>query len=123
MDAREKEYSPSCEEFVFDREKVERLSAEMISEGEALELASTFKALGDQTRAKILYALSKGELCVCDISVLMNMSGSAISHHLRVLRSLRLVKHRKEGRMVFYSLDDEHIMSLLKECLTHVRHS
>lgn len=118
----DKEYSPSCEAFAFDKEKVERISAEMIPEGEASGLASTFKALGDHARAKILYALSREELCVCDISVLLNMSESAISHHLRVLRSLRLVKYRKEGRMVFYSLDDEHILNLLKECLSHVRH-
>ncbi len=120
---KEKEYSPSCEAFAFDKEKVERVAAEMIPEGQASELASTFKALGDPVRAKILYALSKEELCVCDISVLLNMSESAISHHLRVLRSLRLVKYRKEGRMVFYSLDDEHILNLLEECLSHVRHS
>jgi ArsR family transcriptional regulator len=123
MSVHEKEYSPSCETFAFDKDKVERVFSQMIKEGEALELASTFKALGDQTRSKILYALSKEELCVCDISVLLNMSESAISHHLRVLRSLRLVKHRKEGRMVFYSLDDEHILNLLEECLSHVRHS
>ena len=118
----EKEYSPSCEAFAFDKEKVERISAQMIPDVESSELASIFKALGDQARARILYALSKEELCVCDISVLLNMSESAISHHLRVLRSLRLVKCHKEGRMVFYSLDDEHILNLLQECLSHVRH-
>jgi ArsR family transcriptional regulator len=120
---REKEYSPSCEAFAFDKDKVERVSAVMIDDVEAYELAATFKALGDQARAKILHALSKEELCVCDISTLLNMSESSTSHHLRVLRSLRLVKFRKEGRMVFYSLDDEHILNLLEECLSHVRHS
>jgi DNA-binding transcriptional ArsR family regulator len=84
------------------------------------ELSETFKVLGDSTRIKIILALSAEELCVCDIANLLNMSDSAISHQLRILRNLRLVKYRKEGKMAFYSLDDKHINELLKHGLEHV---
>ena len=85
-----------------------------------LKVAETFSALGDLTRTKIISALSKEELCVCDIAALLNATKSAISHQLRILRNMRLVKYRKEGKMVFYSLDDEHITNLVGECLRHV---
>jgi ArsR family transcriptional regulator len=83
-------------------------------------LAETFRALGDATRVKILDALSHEELCVCDLAALVGLSQSAISHQLRVLRTLRLVRPRREGRMVYYSLDDDHIISLFREGLRHV---
>lgn len=85
-----------------------------------LLLAETFQALGDTSRVQIVWALSKGERCVGDIAILLDMSQPAVSHHLRTLRNLKLVKVRKDGRTSFYSLDDEHIEALLKEGLDHV---
>lgn len=83
-------------------------------------LAETFQAMGDSTRVKIIWSLSKGELCVGDLAELLGMSQPAVSHHLRTLRNLRLVKVRKEGRTSFYTLDDEHIDHLLREGINHV---
>ena len=83
-------------------------------------LAETFKALGDPTRVQIVWALTHGELCVTDIANLLSVSPSAISHHLRTLRNLRLVKIRRDHRTLFYSLDDEHIEHLLEEGMEHV---
>lgn len=86
-------------------------------------LADVFKVFGDPTRVKILTALSKHEMCVCDIAVLLNMTVSAISHQLRILRQARLVKFRKDGRSNYYSLDDSHVESIMKEALEHIAHS
>jgi ArsR family transcriptional regulator, lead/cadmium/zinc/bismuth-responsive transcriptional repressor len=83
-------------------------------------LADTFRVLGDPTRVRILDALSGGELCVCDIASLVCISESAVSHQMRLLRGMRLVRHRRDGRQVFYALDDHHIIELLKQALTHV---
>ncbi|HSC29525.1 MAG TPA: metalloregulator ArsR/SmtB family transcription factor [Vicinamibacterales bacterium] len=83
-------------------------------------LAETFRVLGDPTRVRILDALSGGELCVCDIAALVNLSESAVSHQLRLLRGMRLVRPRRAGRLVFYALDDSHIIELLHQGLTHV---
>lgn len=83
-------------------------------------LAETFQALGDSSRIQIVWALSHGELCVGNIAEVLEMSQPTVSHHLRTLRNLKLVKIRKEGRTSFYSLDDEHIEHLLKEGIEHV---
>ena len=83
-------------------------------------LADTFRVLGDPTRVRILDALSAGELCVCDIASLVGISESAVSHQLRVLRGMRLVRPRRAGRLVYYAVDDQHILELLKQALTHV---
>jgi len=88
---------------------------------EILSLAEIFRTLGDPTRVKILQALSVQELCVCDLAKLLGISESATSHQLRVLRSQKLARFRKEGKMAFYSLDDAHIDGLMKEALRHVR--
>jgi ArsR family transcriptional regulator, lead/cadmium/zinc/bismuth-responsive transcriptional repressor len=89
--------------------------------GEAVNrLAETFRVLGDPTRVRILDVLSAGELCVCDIADLVQMSESAVSHQLRVLRGTRLVRPRRAGRQVYYSLDDQHIISLFQQGLRHV---
>jgi ArsR family transcriptional regulator len=92
----------------------------LIAPGLAATLAETFRALGDPTRVRILDALSRAELCVCDIAALLGISGSAISHQLRLLRSLRLVRSRRAGRMVFYALDDDHITRLFAQGMEHV---
>ena len=84
------------------------------------ELAELFKVLGDNTRVKILYALLKAEMCVCDIAALLGMTQSAISHQLRVLKQSRLVKYRKEGKIVYYSLDDEHVKQIFDQGLIHI---
>jgi len=86
----------------------------------ATTLAETFRALGDPTRVRILDALSRAELCVCDIATLLSLTESAVSHQLRLLRSLRLVRSRRAGRMVFYALDDGHIIRLFAQGLEHV---
>ena len=83
-------------------------------------LAETFSVLGDPTRVRILDVLGSGELCVCDIASLVAMSESAVSHQLRLLRTMRLVRPRRAGRQVFYSVDDHHILELLKLAGTHV---
>lgn len=85
-----------------------------------VKISQTFKVLGDPTRTKIIFALSKEELCVCDIATLLGISQSATSHQLRVLRNMNLVRYHKEGRVAFYSLDDEHIKNLFDEGLKHV---
>lgn len=96
--------------------------AESLLDEDARQVAETFKILGDVTRVKILHALSKRELCVCDLAAVVAMGQSAVSHQLRLLRGLRLVKYRREGKMVWYSLDDEHVFSLLSQGLEHVIH-
>jgi DNA-binding transcriptional ArsR family regulator len=84
--------------------------------------AELFKVFGDYTRLKIIYALLKKELCVCDIAEVLGMSQSSISHQLRVLKSARLVKFRKEGKVVYYSLDDDHVGSIFNAGLEHIEH-
>jgi DNA-binding transcriptional ArsR family regulator len=85
------------------------------------EIAQTFGVLGDPTRVRILDVMSGGELCVCDIATLVGISESAASHQLRLLRSMRLVRPRRAGRQVFYSVDDQHIVELLRLAVTHVQ--
>jgi len=87
------------------------------------EIAATFAVLGDPTRIRILDALSGGERCVCDIATLAGISESAVSHQLRLLRGMRLVRPRRAGRQVFYTLDDQHIVQLLRLAVTHVQES
>lgn len=86
---------------------------------EVAGLSEIFKVLGDETRTKILYLLAYKRLCVCDIAVVLEMSLPAISHHLRLLKALRLVKYNREGKMVYYSLDDEHIINLIHQAQEH----
>lgn len=94
----------------------------MLDSSTFTDIAELFKVLGDYTRIRIIYALFKKELCVCDISEVLGMSQSSISHQLRILKAYRLVKFRKEGKVVFYSLDDEHIQKLFNSGLEHVKH-
>ncbi|MDP3177973.1 MAG: metalloregulator ArsR/SmtB family transcription factor [Spirochaetaceae bacterium] len=82
-------------------------------------LSELFKALSDETRIKILHLVSQRELCVCDLAFLLEMSLPAISHHLRFLKALRLVKSRKDGKNVFYSLDDDHVLTLIQQAKEH----
>ena len=93
-----------------------------ITEETYQNLAEIFKTMGDPTRIKIIHALSQAELCVCDLAEHLGMTQSAISHQLRVLRNVKIVKYRRDGRVVYYSLDDEHILLLFNQGLGHVLH-
>jgi len=96
------------------------LKRRTLSDASANALAETFKVLGDTTRVRILDAVSRSELCVCDIARLVGLSESAVSHQLRLLRGMRLVRGRRAGRQVFYTLDDQHIVGLFEQGLEHV---
>ena len=113
----------ACEITYIDRKKVASVKKKMKPETIMFRLSETFKVLGDPTRAKILFALSQEELCVCDIANLLDTTKSAVSHQLRILRNMKLVKYRRDGKMAFYSLDDEHIKNLFDEGLRHVEES
>lgn len=93
----------------------------MLSRGETSGVAEIFRSLGDPNRIRIVFALSRSELCVCELSEVVELSQSAVSHQLRVLRALNLVKARKDGKKVFYALDDRHVVRLFEQCLEHVR--
>ena len=108
-----------CDVEFVDERKVKRVARAMKSAAHIALVAETFKVLGDQTRVKIAFALSREELCVCDLANLLGVSQSAASHSLRTLRQMNLVKFRKEGKIAYYSLDDEHIARLLDECFRH----
>lgn len=109
-----------CAEFHADEARIARATRALVSAPAASTLAETFRLLGDPTRVRLLDALSTGELCVCDLATLLGHTVSAVSHQLRLLRGLRLVRARREGRMVFYSLDDHHIHDLLSQARGHV---
>ena len=107
-----------CECTVIHQEVIDKIK---LPEEEVLyDLGDFFKILGDSTRIKILSALFQSEMCVCDITALLGMTQSAISHQLRVLKQGRLVKHRKDGKVVYYSLDDDHIKHIVDQGLTHI---
>ena len=104
-----------------DHEKdADALQEGMLDEDILFDLADFFRLFGDSTRVKILYALSQSELCVGDIAELLNMTQSAISHQLRVLKQSKLVKYRREGKAVLYSLADGHVTTILKQGLEHI---
>lgn len=86
---------------------------------EVAGLSEIFKVLGDETRTKILYLLAHRKLCVCDLATILEMTLPAVSHHLRLLKALRLVKYVRDGKMVYYSLDDEHILNMIHEAQEH----
>lgn len=109
-----------CSITLIDEAKVAAVRNAMPPEEIFFRLAETFRVLGDPTRVRILQALSLEELCVCDLASLLGTTKSAISHQLRLLRSLRVVRYRKAGRIVYYSLDDNHVGNLLREGLHHI---
>ena len=110
----------ACDVIQIDLTRVRRLRGALVQADTVTALADTFRALGDPTRVRILDVLSHGELCVCDLAQLVGLSQSATSHQLRLLRALRLVRSRRAGRMVFYTLDDRHIVTLFRQGLRHV---
>lgn len=110
-----------CEDHFVDEDKIRRVQRAMVSDDLIGVMVEAFRALSDPTRVKIIFALSKEELCVCDLARLLGATDSAVSHQLRLLRSQRLVKYRREGKMVYYSLDDDHIRTLFSQGLEHAR--
>lgn len=114
------DYQEICESVVIHKEVVENTKTKMSDDTSLNELADFFKIFGDSTRVRILWALSLNQMCVCDIAALLNMSQSSISHQLRVLKQNKFVKNRRDGKVVYYSLLDEHISYILKQGLTHI---
>jgi ArsR family transcriptional regulator len=111
-----------CCEGCIDPKSVAQIRKEMLQEEALYDIADFFKVMGDSTRLKILYALLKNEVCVGDLSQALGISQSSVSHQLRILRQNDVVKFRKEGKVVYYSLDDEHIENLLTQSLEHLMH-
>lgn len=112
----------NCEVEAIHEDLVANSRKSLSSAAEAEEIARVFQALADPTRVRLISAMLSTELCVCDLSQLLGMTQSAISHQLRLLRDLRLVRSRKEGRIVFYALDDDHIKELFTRTSEHLRH-
>jgi ArsR family transcriptional regulator len=110
----------SCNCTIIHEDVVNRVRANIPEEERLYDLADLFKVLGDSTRVRILSALFQAEMCVCDISALLNMNQSAISHQLRTLKQARLVKNRRDGKVVYYSLEDEHVKSIFDQGLIHI---
>ena len=104
-----------CGDFIYDKDK-------KLTEENVYEVADFFKVFGDSTRLKMLHLLLCNEMCVTDIAEELGMTQSAVSHQLRVLRQNRLVKNRKEGKTVFYSLDDSHVENVLLQGISHIMH-
>lgn len=125
MDAPDLAVPPSnedCWDFGADPVRVARARRLLHNDEFYYHLSETFRALSDTTRAKIVHALLHQELCSCDLAAVLGMTAPAVSHHLRTLRQLRLVKSRREGKLVYYSLDDDHIQILLDVAAGHIQH-
>ena len=112
----------TCNCTVIHEEVVNEVKKSMPKEEKLYDLAELFKVFGDTTRIKILHALFEAEMCVCDIAALLEMNQSAISHQLRVLKQAGLVKFRKEGKVVYYSLDDDHVKNIFEQGFEHINH-
>ncbi len=106
-----------CEVFCSNEAKVDKTRSELLSDQAILDLSNTFKVISDKNRVKILMALKDSELCVCDLSHILGVSISAVSHQLRILRTYKFVKYRNEGKIVFYSFPDKKIINLLEQGL------
>ena len=109
-----------CEEICIPPEILDRVKPDMPDEERLYDLAELFKVFGDTTRIRILYVLFESEMCVCDIAELLDMTQSAISHQLRILKQARLVRSRREGKTVFYALDDEHVRTVIGQGMEHI---
>lgn len=115
--------SPICSCTVIHQNVVDDVKRGLPQDASLAEMAELFKCLSDPTRLKIVHALLAAEMCVCDIGALLEMSTPAISHHLKVLRQLKLVAFRRSGKIVYYSIGDEHIAPILSQTLAHIRES
>ena len=111
-----------CECSVIHEDSVRAALDAMPPAGALEDMSAFFKVLGDKTRISILWALDSTELCVCDIAAVLNMTKSAVSHQLNTLRQAKLVKARRDGKNVYYSLDDQHVTSIIEVAMAHLRH-
>ena len=111
-----------CAEKCINKEKVLKTITKIPQPEDISSMADIFKALSDPTRLKIVLSLLHREHCVCDIAVICGQTDSAVSHQLRILRTLKIVKNKREGKTIYYSIDDDHVVSLLNMSLNHVRH-
>lgn len=109
-----------CDFPVIHQDVVDLVKSKMPAEEVLFDLSEFFKVIGDSTRIRILWALDESEMCVCDIAALLQMTQSAISHQLRVLKGAHLVKHRREGKNIYYSLMDDHVKQILEQGLFHI---
>jgi len=114
------QHSPTCNNCHHHSKMVAQVKRLMPDDERLFDLAEFFKMFADSTRIRILAALMNGEMCVCDISETLEMNQSAVSHQLRLLRVHRLVKTRRDGKSVYYSLDDEHVMTMLSQGIDHL---
>ena len=111
-----------CDCNVIHENVVENVKSKMLDSEFISEISTFFKILGDNTRVKILFALDHNEMCVCDIANVLNMTKSSISHQLSYLKDLNIVKSRKSGKEVYYSLDDEHVKEVFEVAISHIEH-
>lgn len=109
-----------CEEKCIHTDVVDHVSHKLPTDDILISLSELFKVFGDSTRIKILYALFESEMCVCDIASLLNLSQSAISHQLRILKASQLVKFRRDGKTIYYSLADDHVRRIINQGMEHV---
>ena len=109
-----------CEQVEVHQDLLKIVNESLPDENELYDLAELFKVFGDSTRIKILNALLVSEMCVCDIANILSMTQSAVSHQLKNLKNARLIKNRKDGKTVFYSLADEHVMTILNQGIDHI---
>ena len=112
--------APKCEFMHVHEDIVEKVNREMPQEDALFDLAELFKIFGDSTRIRVLYVLFESEMCVCDIAQLLGMTQSAISHQLQVLKKSKLVKYRRQGKTVFYSLADAHVRTIIGQGMEHI---
>ncbi len=115
-----KKKTETCAQVIIHDEIVKKVHANMPEEDNLYDLAELFKVFGDSTRIKIIWALFESEMCVCDIAYLLNMTQSAISHQLRVLKASKLVRNRRSGKTVYYSLADSHIKQIFEMGMEHI---
>ena len=111
-----------CLEKCINEKKVQQTAKTIPPKENIQQMVDIFKALGDPTRLKIVLALLNQEHCVCDIAVICNQTDSAISHQLRILRTMKILKNRREGKIIYYTIDDDHVISLINMSLDHIRH-
>ena len=114
--------APICEENVVHLQAVRAAHQALPAPAELDRLSALFATMGDPTRLRIVAALAAHELCVCDLAAVVGLSESAVSHHLRLLRAMDIVRHRREGRLALYSLDDEHVTALYRQASDHIAH-
>ncbi len=113
---------PACDVLALDEALIRKVARRTLKSVQAERLAATFKMLGNPTRVRIVDALSHAEMCVCDLSVLLGMRVSNVSHQLGLLKTHHIVRSRRDGKMVYYRLDDEHVRTLFDQATVHVKH-